>query len=87
MPETHVASGKVRELYALDDDRLLLVASDRISTFDVVLPKSGTPLSMRLTVCWRTPARLPNSAWVQPAARRRRMIWRATITSRASTAG
>jgi phosphoribosylaminoimidazole-succinocarboxamide synthase len=40
MPETavHVASGKVRELYRLDDDRLLLVASDRISTFDVVLP-------------------------------------------------
>ena len=39
MPEaTHVASGKVRELYALDDDRLLLVASDRISTFDVILP-------------------------------------------------
>jgi phosphoribosylaminoimidazole-succinocarboxamide synthase len=40
MPETatHVASGKVRELFALGDDRLLLVASDRISTFDVVLP-------------------------------------------------
>ena len=35
---THVSSGKVREIYALDDDRLLLVASDRISTFDVVLP-------------------------------------------------
>jgi phosphoribosylaminoimidazole-succinocarboxamide synthase len=34
----HVASGKVREIYALDEDRLLLVASDRISTFDVVLP-------------------------------------------------
>jgi phosphoribosylaminoimidazole-succinocarboxamide synthase len=34
----HVASGKVREIYALDDTRLLLVASDRISTFDVVLP-------------------------------------------------
>jgi phosphoribosylaminoimidazole-succinocarboxamide synthase len=34
----HVASGKVRELYALDEERLLLVASDRISTFDVVLP-------------------------------------------------
>jgi phosphoribosylaminoimidazole-succinocarboxamide synthase len=33
-----VASGKVREIYALDDERLLLVASDRISTFDVVLP-------------------------------------------------
>src|SRR3954462_9752600 len=35
---THLASGKVREIYALEDDRLLLVASDRISTFDVVLP-------------------------------------------------
>ena len=34
----HVGSGKVRELFALDDERLLLVASDRISTFDVVLP-------------------------------------------------
>jgi phosphoribosylaminoimidazole-succinocarboxamide synthase len=41
MPEAaaaHVGSGKVRELYALEDNRLLLVASDRISTFDVVLP-------------------------------------------------
>jgi phosphoribosylaminoimidazole-succinocarboxamide synthase len=36
--EAHVASGKVRELFALDNERLLLVASDRISTFDVVLP-------------------------------------------------
>jgi phosphoribosylaminoimidazole-succinocarboxamide synthase len=33
-----VRSGKVRDIYALDDDRLLLVASDRISAFDVVLP-------------------------------------------------
>jgi phosphoribosylaminoimidazole-succinocarboxamide synthase len=39
MPElVHVGSGKVRELYALDEERLLLVASDRISVFDVVLP-------------------------------------------------
>jgi phosphoribosylaminoimidazole-succinocarboxamide synthase len=39
MPDAvHVGSGKVRELYALDEERLLLVASDRISTFDVVLP-------------------------------------------------
>src|SRR5437588_5300064 len=37
-PAIHVASGKVRELYALDDERLLLTASDRISVFDVVLP-------------------------------------------------
>ena len=33
-----VRSGKVRDLYRLDDERLLLVASDRISAFDVVLP-------------------------------------------------
>jgi phosphoribosylaminoimidazole-succinocarboxamide synthase len=40
MPEAavHVASGKVREIFELDSERLLLVASDRISTFDVVLP-------------------------------------------------
>jgi phosphoribosylaminoimidazole-succinocarboxamide synthase len=39
MPDAlHVGSGKVRELYDLGDDRLLLVATDRISTFDVVLP-------------------------------------------------
>ena len=40
MPEAgvHLGSGKVRELYALDDARLLLTASDRISTFDVILP-------------------------------------------------
>jgi phosphoribosylaminoimidazole-succinocarboxamide synthase len=34
----HLASGKVREIYALDTERLLIVASDRISTFDVILP-------------------------------------------------
>ena len=34
----YVASGKVREIYELDADRIALVASDRISTFDVVLP-------------------------------------------------
>ena len=40
MPDTatHVGSGKVRELYSVDDARVLLVASDRISVFDVVLP-------------------------------------------------
>jgi phosphoribosylaminoimidazole-succinocarboxamide synthase len=36
--DTFLRSGKVRDLYELPDDRLLLVASDRISAFDVVLP-------------------------------------------------
>ena len=34
----HLASGKVRELYDAGEGRLLMVASDRISAFDVVLP-------------------------------------------------
>jgi phosphoribosylaminoimidazole-succinocarboxamide synthase len=61
----HVGSGKVRELYALDDDRLLLVASDRISTFDVVLPTEipdkGRVLT-GLSAFWfaRTRAIVPN---------------------------
>lgn len=48
-------SGKVRDLYAIDADRLLLVASDRLSAFDVVLP---TPIPDKgrvltgLTRCW-----------------------------------
>ena len=37
MTFTHVSSGKVRDIYDLGDDRLLLVTSDRISAFDVVM--------------------------------------------------
>lgn len=36
----HIGTGKVRELYRVDDDRLLLVATDRISAFDVVLDQT-----------------------------------------------
>lgn len=35
---TFLRSGKVRDLYVVDAERLLLVASDRLSAFDVVLP-------------------------------------------------
>ena len=38
LADTFLRSGKVRDLYAVSDDRLLLVASDRLSAFDVVLP-------------------------------------------------
>jgi phosphoribosylaminoimidazole-succinocarboxamide synthase len=38
LPFDLVARGKVRDVYAVDDDRLLLVASDRISAYDHVLP-------------------------------------------------
>lgn len=33
-----ISSGKVREIYEVDEDKLLLVVSDRISAFDVILP-------------------------------------------------
>jgi phosphoribosylaminoimidazole-succinocarboxamide synthase len=33
-----VSQGKVRDIYAVDDDRLLMVSSDRVSTYDVVHP-------------------------------------------------
>ena len=38
LPVPLIARGKVRDLYAVDDDHLLLVASDRLSAYDVVLP-------------------------------------------------
>ncbi|MGK2947061.1 MAG: phosphoribosylaminoimidazolesuccinocarboxamide synthase [Acidimicrobiales bacterium] len=37
LPLPHLFSGKVRDIYAVGDDQLLLVASDRLSAFDVVL--------------------------------------------------
>ena len=63
--DRHVASGKVRELFELDDERLLLVATDRISTFDVVhpteIPDKGRVLT-GLSAFWfaRTREIVPN---------------------------
>lgn len=52
-----VARGKVRDVYAVGDDRLLIVATDRISAFDVVLPqpipRKGAVLT-QLTAWWLT---------------------------------
>jgi phosphoribosylaminoimidazole-succinocarboxamide synthase len=51
----HLASGKVRELYRIDDDHLLFVASDRISAFDFILdppiPDKGAVLT-QLSLWW-----------------------------------
>lgn len=50
-----VARGKVRDMYAVGDDKLLIVASDRISAFDVILddpiPGKGEVLT-KLTQFW-----------------------------------
>jgi len=51
----HVASGKVRDIYELDDKHLLFVASDRMSAFDVVMaepiPDKGRVLTA-ITAFW-----------------------------------
>jgi phosphoribosylaminoimidazole-succinocarboxamide synthase len=55
LPLRHVRRGKVREVYAVDDDRLLLVATDRVSAFDVVMaepiPFKGAVLT-QITAWW-----------------------------------
>jgi phosphoribosylaminoimidazole-succinocarboxamide synthase len=52
---THVHSGKVRDLYRLDDGTLLMVASDRISAYDFLLepgiPDKGAVLT-QLSLWW-----------------------------------
>jgi phosphoribosylaminoimidazole-succinocarboxamide synthase len=52
---THVASGKVRDIYAVGDDLLLMVASDTVSAYDWILdtpiPDKGKILT-RLSVWW-----------------------------------
>ena len=40
--QTNKYTGKVREVYTLDDDTLIMVATDRLSAFDVVMPR-GIP--------------------------------------------
>jgi len=60
-----ISQGKVRDIYAVGDDRLLLVASDRISTYDVVhptpIPDKGKVLT-GLSAFWfeRTEDIVPN---------------------------
>ena len=69
-------AGKVRELYAIDDDRLLMVATDQISAFDHVLaasdPRQGRDLEPAVAVVVRPagrPGREPRV--VNRGARRR----------------
>ena len=55
LPLPLVRRGKVREVYAVDDERLLLVASDRVSAFDIVMrepiPSKGAVLT-QLSAFW-----------------------------------
>lgn len=55
LPLSLLRRGKVRDVYAVDDDRLLIVATDRVSAFDVVMreaiPRKGAVLT-QLTAWW-----------------------------------
>lgn len=55
LPLRHLRRGKVREVYEVDAERLLLLASDRVSAFDVVMreriPHKGAVLT-QLTAWW-----------------------------------
>jgi phosphoribosylaminoimidazole-succinocarboxamide synthase len=55
LPLTRFRRGKVRDVYVVDDERLLLVATDRVSAFDVVMeetiPHKGAVLT-QLTAWW-----------------------------------
>jgi phosphoribosylaminoimidazole-succinocarboxamide synthase len=55
LPLQHIRRGKVREIYAVDSDRLLIIATDRVSAFDVVLrepvPFKGAVLT-QMTAWW-----------------------------------
>lgn len=59
----HIASGKVREIYQVDADRLLFVATDRISAYDVILddpiPDKGKVLT-GLSLHWFDLLDVPN---------------------------
>jgi phosphoribosylaminoimidazole-succinocarboxamide synthase len=58
LPLKRINQGKVREIYAVDDQTLLLVASDRISAFDVVMrepiPRKGAVLTQMSAYWFRT---------------------------------
>jgi len=55
LPLPRILTGKVRDVYAVGDDRILLVATDRVSAFDVVMreaiPHKGAVLT-QLTAWW-----------------------------------
>ena len=55
LPLPRLLTGKVRDVYAVGDDRILLVATDRVSAFDVVMretiPRKGAVLT-QLTAWW-----------------------------------
>jgi phosphoribosylaminoimidazole-succinocarboxamide synthase len=91
---TRLSQGKVRDLYAIDDQHLLIITTDRLSAFDVVLPDpipgKGEVLT-GLSIFWfgRTAgivrnhlADLPLSSVITDPAERAAVATRATVARR-----
>ena len=68
----HLATGKVRELYEVDDDLLLMVASDRISAYDHVLPTPDPGQGPGADRDERVLVRAARRPGAEPCRRRRR---------------
>ncbi|OLC42335.1 MAG: phosphoribosylaminoimidazolesuccinocarboxamide synthase [Gemmatimonadetes bacterium 13_1_40CM_4_65_7] len=100
LPLPLVRRGKVREVYAVDDATLLLVASDRVSAFDVVMrepvPSKGAVLT-QMSAFWftRLASVMPHHCLTADvdeiigrvpklAARRDELVGRAMLTQRAT---
>lgn len=90
----HIASGKVREIYEIDAERLLFVATDRISAYDVILtqpiPDKGrvlTGLSLHFFDLLDTPDHLAGTDLSQvgelTAEERQELDGRAMVVRRA----
>jgi phosphoribosylaminoimidazole-succinocarboxamide synthase len=88
-----LARGKVRDIYAVDEDKLLIVTSDRLSAFDVILPnpipRKGEVLT-KTALFWfeRLAHVLPNQLTgiapedVVTAAERDQVVGRALVVKR-----
>jgi len=72
LPLRHLRRGKVREVYEVDAGRLLLVATDRVSAFDVVMkepvPHKGAVLT-QMTAWWLRQLEQQSSSSAAPALR------------------
>ena len=86
LPLPRIGRGKVRDIYAVGDDRVLLLTTDRISAFDIVMaetiPMKGAVLTQISTWWFREcPPLAGISEVTEGKVSRRRTAWLATQCS------
>lgn len=73
LPLTRIRRGKVREMYVVDGEHLLMVASDRVSAFDVVMrepiPRKGAVLTQMSAYWFRALAHIVPNHFVTASTR------------------